>query len=112
MHCYGYYLLSLPNKQFNKCPAPGYVIELLGTHFIISGAVFGEEVYVDHLVPPLWLVWQPNNSAAMIHVAKTMKSLRQSLVCLEQYYHDIETGKFTVKQPRFPSFSQSSIEYV
>ena len=98
----GYYvasLNSLHSSYVDKHSAPVFLIELIGPHLIISGAVYGKFVYIDRLIPPLWLVLQPMNSEEMIRTARVLKALKSSLTTLSLYY---STEKR--QQPRFPSY--------
>ena len=38
-----------------NCPGPTFLLQLVGPHMFISGAVFGEYVCVDRLTSPIWL---------------------------------------------------------
>lgn len=51
-----YFIGGMCKRKFDKCPAPSYIMELVGPNLIISGAVYGQCVYVDRLVAPVWLV--------------------------------------------------------
>ena len=96
-----YYTQSLQNRKYLRCPAPGFIIEVAGPNLTISGAVFGELVYVDRLVDPIWLVHEVHNSAAMIKKAKIMRALKISMEGLRCYYM---AQQQQVHQPRFPYF--------
>ena len=86
-----YYVQTLPleeeqgcNKPIEQCPAPGYLIELVGPHLFISGAVYGKYVFVDRLVDPVWLV--PQNQKAMIRIARVFKALKDAIRAIRRYY--------------------------
>ena len=51
-----------------NCPGPTFLLQLVGPHMFISGAVFGEYVCVDRLTSPIWLVVQPGNTSAMVEI--------------------------------------------
>jgi len=57
MEAIGYYVKELNlHKRFTKCRAPCFLIEVVGPHMMISGAVVAKQVHVDHLIRPVWLV--------------------------------------------------------
>ena len=94
--CLSYYVKSVNESNL---PKPGFLIELIGPHFIISGAVCtGEGVYVDRLVPPLWLVPQMLDMPAMVRIAKTFKALVKACLSLVR--------PPPRPQPTFPCFFQ------
>ena len=113
----GYYVHSLRGrgemnevnkKDVEQCPAPGFLLELVGPHLFISGAVYGEYVFVDRLVDPVWLV--PQKEEAMIRIARIFKALKRAIAEIRQYYQDPNP----VSQPRFPifqSFYKGNIQY-
>ena len=112
----GYYVHSLRGreevdnkKDVDQCPAPGFLLELVGPHLFISGAVYGKYVFVDRLVDPVWLV--PQKEEAMIRIARIFKALKEAIGVIRQYYRNIPVA---VRQPRFPifqSFYKGNIEY-
>lgn len=104
-----YFIGGMRKRKFDKCPAPSYIMELVGPNLIISGAVYGQCVYVDRLVAPVWLVCQQNNNIEMIRIARLMKALKKALALLDEYYKSV-----SIPQPRFPCFQHfddSKIEY-
>ena len=111
----GYYVHSLRGEinEVNKkdvdwCPAPGFLLELVGPHLFISGAVYGEYVIVDRLVDPVWLV--PQREEAMIRIARIFKALKEAIGKIQLYY----ALKTHVSQPKFPifqSFYKGNIQY-
>lgn len=82
--CLAYYIARLDEVRL---PNPSFLVELVGPNLIISGAVCGEGVYVDRLVPPLWLVMQPLENAAMMRVARTLKALAKACHKLQKYFY-------------------------
>ena len=105
-----YYCRELPQKLPLSCPAPSFITEVFGPHMIISGAVYGQKVYVDRLVAPLWLVPQPNDNLAMYNIARTLKALSISMRRLEDYYCSLSlsstpTSRSPDDQSRFPAFT-------
>ena len=104
----GYYVQTLEKREPKKCPAPAYLIELVGPQLTISGAVFGRYVFVDKLIDPVWLV--PQREEAMIRIARIFKALKEAIRKIRQYY----TKETRVTWPRFPifqSFYNGNIQY-
>ena len=94
-------------KPANWCPAPAFLLELVGPHLFISGAMYGKYVFVDRLVDPVWLV--PQREEAMIRIARIFKALKRAIGEIRQYYQNVPKS-----QPRFPifqSFYKGNIEY-
>ena len=92
------------NKIESTC-APCLLVELVGPHFAVSGAVCGEHILVDRLTPFLWCVPQQNDRAAMIQLARCLKALKNALCQLS-----IDC-KLPRKQPRFPFFNSDKYTY-
>ena len=105
--CLAYYIARLDKLQL---PCPSFLVELVGPNLIISGAVFGEGVYVDRLVPPLWLVMQPLENAAMIRVARTLKALAKA--CHELYSRRGHPHPPQSLFPEFHEFNDSIVTYI
>ena len=104
-----YYVQSLEEKNPGQCPAPAYLIELVGPQLTISGAVYGRYVFVDKLIDPVWLVPQ-HNDEAIIRIARIFRALKEPIGEIRQYYPNPNP----VRQPRFPifqSFYKGNIEY-
>ena len=104
-----YYVQSLEEKKPDQCPAPAYLIELVGPQLTISGAVFGRYVFVDKLIDPVWLVPQ-HNEEAIFKIARIFKALKEAIGKIRQYYENATP----VIQPRFPifkSFDKGDIQY-
>ena len=104
-----YYVQSLEEKNPGQCPAPAYLIELVGPQLTISGAVFGRYVFVDKLIDPVWLV-PHQRKEAMIRIARIFKALKEAIETI-QLYHALQV---TVTQPRFPIFQlfyKGNIQY-
>lgn len=72
-----YYAQSLTKKRCSSSPA--FVLTLDGTYLTIYGAVYPDRLYIDMLTPPIWLVDQSNNTTAMERIARTLKSLKESV---------------------------------
>ena len=105
-----YYVEDLSIDNVSSCQ-PSFLIEIVGPHMFVSGAVFGERVYVDRLAPPIWLVVQPWNEVEMIRTAKTLKALKIACSALIQFL----VGGHNIPQPQFPAiheFGESRLEYV
>ena len=101
--CLAYYTTRLDKLRL---PCPSFLVELVGPNLIISGAVFGEGVYVDRLVPPLWLVMQPLENAAMIRVARTLKALAKACHDLQKYSRHGADSSGYPPQSLFPEFHE------
>ena len=93
-----YYVQTLEKRGPDKCPAPAYLIELVGPQLTISGAVYGRYVFVDRLVYPVWLV--PQNQKAMIRIARIFKALKEAIETIQWF----NAFKIYASQPRFPIF--------
>ena len=104
-----YYVQSLEKRKPYQCPAPAYLIELVGPQLTISGAVFGRYVFVDKLIDPVELVPQ-HNEEAIIKIARIFRALKEAYGKIQQYYEKVPES-----QPRFPTyqiFCEGSIQYV
>ena len=104
-----YYVRSLEDKPVDQCPAPAFLLELVGPHLFISGAVYGKYVFVDRLVDPVWLVPHQREDA-MIRIARIFKALKAAVTDIREYYENVNP----VDQPRFPifqSFYKGNIQY-
>ena len=80
-----YYVKSLKEKPVDRCPAPAFLLELVGPHLFISGAVYGKYVFVDRLVDPVWLV-PHQREEAMIRIARIFKALKKEIGEIQGYY--------------------------
>ena len=104
-----YYVQSLKEKKLDQCPAPAYLIELVGPQLTISGAVYGRHVFVDKLIDPVELVMQ-HNEEAIFKIAQIFRALKEAYFKIQQYYeNDTE-----VKYPRLPAyepFNKDLIQY-
>ena len=106
-----YYVQMFDDRKPLQCPAPAYLIELVGPQLTISGAVFGRYVFVDKLINPVWLVTQ-HNEEANFKIAQIFRALREAIVEIQKYY---EEGGPMVIPPRFPAyqpFNECPIQYV
>ena len=105
-----YYVQTFDDRKPAQCPAPAYLIELVGPQLTISGAVYGRYVFIDKLIDPVELVMQ-HNEEAIFKIARIFKALGEAIKEIQGYY----TGEGTViTQPRFPayqSFNQCLIHY-
>ena len=107
----GYYVQTFDNRKPLQCPAPAYLIELVGPQLTISGAVFGRYVFVDKLIDPVWLVTQ-HNEDAKFKIARIFRALREAIGEIQKYY---DGGGPRVIPPRFPAyqpFKECPIQYV
>ena len=82
-----YYAHSLKEKlvHVDQGPAPAFLLELVGPHLFISGAVYGKYVFVDRLVDPVWLV-PHQREEAMIRIARILKALKDAIIAIRSYY--------------------------
>ena len=80
-----YYVKTLEEKLVGRCPAPAFLLELVGPHLFISGAVYGKCVFVDRLVDPVWLV-PHQREEAMIRIARIFKALKDAVTDIREYY--------------------------
>lgn len=109
----GYYLGSADSRNYTVCPAPCFLMELVGTHLFISGAVLGKHVCIDRLAPVLWLVPQYESMASMLQTAKVLRALKDALSQLSRYYDQILQSQILQSrplQPRYPCFNTFSSE--
>ena len=81
-----YYVKTLKEKLVRK-HSPAFLLELVGPHLFISGAVYDKYVFVDRLVDPVWLVPQRNEDA-IIRIARIFKALKEAIEEIRQYYDD------------------------
>ena len=80
-----YYVKTLEDKPVGRCPAPAFLLELVGPHLFISGAVYGKYVFVDRLVDPVWLV-PHQREEAMIRITRIFKALKAAVTDIRDYY--------------------------
>ena len=86
------------NSVVKSSSFPCFLLELSGASLTISGAVYGESIYVDRLVPPIWLVNEEMNSKSSERIVRTLKAFKVAVLRL------ISTQVTPVEQPRFPCF--------
>ena len=102
-----YYVQTLEERKPAQCPAPAYLIELVGPQLTISGAVFGRYVFVDKLIDPVELVPQ-HNEEAIIKIARIFKALKEAYGEIQEYYKNNKKMKY----PRLPAyFNKGLIQY-
>ena len=82
----------------------GYLVDLSGPNMTIYGAVQGQNVCINTLVPTLWLVRQPKMPEVMINIVKVLKAFHNAVLSLE-------VNVSRPLQPRFSAFRQNSIVY-
>ena len=99
MEVVAYYCNEL-TKKATYLRAPCFLVEIVGPHIAISGAVKVNYVMVDRLTDFMWMVPLPNNRPAMTRLAKVFKALKNALASLIQLY-DCPKRK---PQPQFPYF--------
>ena len=104
----GYYVQSLEKRKQDKCPAPAYLIELVGPQLTISGAVYGRYVFVDKLIDPVELVPQ-HNEKAIIKIARIFRALKEAYGKIRQYYKNVPETQ--PRSPIFKSFYKGKIQY-
>ena len=92
------------NKGFASWAHPTFICELVGPHFVISGAVYGEHIFVDRLTRPIWLTPTSNDCEAMVRKAKVLAALKQSVLKLASEYFTIRNKP--VLCPRYPTFQE------
>ena len=105
-----YYIASLEEKPVDKCPAPAYLIELVGTQLTISGAVYGRDVFVDKLKV---VSLEPRCSEEeMIKIAKILKALKEAIEEIKKYYdmRYYDNG-LDPKYPKFQPLNGCTIKY-
>ena len=101
MEVIAYYVNELNyHKQGVNWQAPCFLIEIVGPHMMVSGAVVAKGVHVDRLIRPVWLVHQPYQKHAMICVARVMRALKVQLCDLVDLYIKAKA----VEQPNYPFF--------
>ena len=93
-----YYVQSLEEKKPAQCPAPAYLIELVGPQLTISGAVYGRYVFVDKLIDPVWLVPQ-HNKERIFKIAQIFKALKDAIRAIRRYYKVLPQ----IHMPRYPT---------
>ena len=81
-----YYIYDNVKVKYQKSSAPSFLIKDLGASLTISGAVYGENVYVDRLVELIWLVNQEMNSEFREQIVRTLKALKVAVKELDEYY--------------------------
>ena len=94
-----YYANSISSGLSKLCPIPAILIELIGTHLIISGAVYCDAYCVDRLAPPLWLVLQTQNQPVMDETARVLAALKKGIQSLKSYYCQLPA----TDSPKFPA---------
>ena len=101
-----YYIASLEEKPVDKCPAPAYLIELVGTQLTISGAVYGRDVFVDKLKV---VSLEPQcNEEEMIKIVRILKALKQAIEKIKAYYKNFIQN---TPDPRYPTFQSFNKKY-
>ena len=80
-----YYVHSLEDKLVDQCPVPAFLLELVGPHLFISGAVYDKYVCVDRLVDSVWLV-PHQREEAMIRITQIFKALKDAIIAIKSYY--------------------------
>ena len=80
-----YYVHSLEEKSVDQCRAPAFLLELVGPHLFISGAVYDKYVCVDRLVDSVWLV-PHQREEAMIRITQIFKALKDAIIAIKSYY--------------------------
>ena len=100
--CLSYYIRDLQYRPYDVCSLPAFIIEVVGPNLFISGAVFGEGIYVDRLAT-LWLTPQTQNNLAMLKIARVLASFRKAVESITQFYNNLRL----IENPRFPAFNQN-----
>ena len=104
-----YYIASLEEKSVDQCPAPAYLIELVGTQLTISGAVYGRDVFVDKLKV---VSLEPQcNEEEMIKIVRILKALKHAIEKIKAYYRNVIQNTNNSRYPTFQSFNKDNIEY-
>jgi hypothetical protein len=112
MELVAYYVQNIKEKHIRSSATPCFLIEIVGTHMAVYGAVFLSRsgACVDRLTPCLWITFQPYNRLAMEELAKTFKALKSAVVHLQTYYREL-TEDGTCTFPFFKSFVFNSEKY-
>ena len=99
-----YYINAVKCNPNKMCPGPCFLMEIIGTHVAIYGAVYTNTACIDRLTPCLWLTLQPNNRPAMAQLARTLKALKVALGHLKHYYTNRPSAAGTQLEVEFPCF--------
>ena len=103
-----YYIKAVDRMTHKTCRAPCFLMEIIGIHMAIYGAVYTNTVCVDRMTPGLWLAFQPNNGLAMAQLARTLKALKVALGHLQQYYTNLPDCGTHVQFPCFRKFKDET----
>ena len=106
-----YYIQTFDDRKPLQCPAPAYLIELVGPQLTISGAVFGRYVFVDKLIDPVWLVMQ-HNEEAKFKIARIFRALREAIGEIQKYYAGEGPRVIPPRFPAYQPFNECPIQYV
>lgn len=111
-----YYLDNL-----SPCQNPAFLVELVGPNMTIFGAVHGQYVCIDRLVPTLWLVPHLKQPSVMIHIARVLKAFKEAVNSLYSHLigheimhlgNDQSTSQATcTRYPELCKFGDDQIEY-
>ena len=82
--------------------APCFLVEIVGPHIAISGAVKTQYILVDRLTDLMWMPLLPNNRPAMAQLARVFKALKNGVATLRQIYLDQKWDA----QWKFPYFTK------
>ena len=105
-----YYIYKIDQHDMNTRRVC-FLLDITGPNMTIYGAVHGQHVFIDRLVPTVWLVPQQNNIMAMIHMVKVLKAFR---VAVLELYNRQFTFRFGIEQARYPDLCEiegKEIEY-
>ena len=99
------------STNFSKhCPVPAFLLEVIGPHLIISGAVYCNAFCVDRLAPPLWLVPQTQNQEAMTDIVRVLAALKKGIQSLHDYYSQLPATNINHGFPAYDSFESETGE--
>ena len=79
-----------------------FLVVISGPNMTIYGGVHGRYITIDRLVSTIWLVPQPKDMVAMIHITRVLKAFKYAV---KRLYSD-HTSLKHVRQPRFPELHQ------
>ena len=96
------YVKFLKKSNF-CCPMPCFLVEFVGIHMNVYGAVFTGTICVDKLAG-VWLAYQPNNRWRMEEIARVFKALKLALNQVQDYYGNLHTASIPHSFPRFTSY--------
>ena len=98
MELLGHCMHSVTDPDF--C-APVFLLEIIGVHLTMYGAVYIKTILSDRSSPCLWFTLQPNDVRSMEQLSKTFKALKIACSDLLNYYLQIPEN---VRYPCYQKF--------